>query len=231
VDNLLNQIGPCPGYLRFQTAWLRLGLPLTQCPEEEEWWQIIDEKIESEYKAPSPSELLEIFPEALPAIRKNKRELYERYKILEPALGKLFDMFLEGIHKDTKLPEQDRKFWIMFCQNEFYYNPLKKIKKQIAALEHLLRINEWKRKGTAFGEINDAAIARAKQHPLTNFVTPNRAGFILCPFIQEKTPSLKIYPDNRWYCFGACGEGGDVIDFIRKLRNLNFIEAIKFLNQ
>ncbi len=56
--------------------------------------------------------------------------------------------------------------------------------------------------------------------------TPNRAGFITCPFHNEKTASLKIYPDNRgWYCYG-CGAGGDVIDFVKRLFDLNYNQAI-----
>lgn len=51
----------------------------------------------------------------------------------------------------------------------------------------------------------------------------------LCPFHSEKTPSCTVYPDSdSFYCFG-CGAGGDVITFIRKIENLEYIEAIKFL--
>lgn len=51
----------------------------------------------------------------------------------------------------------------------------------------------------------------------------------LCPFHSEKTPSLTVYPENQsFYCFG-CGVGGDVITFIRKIENLDYIEALRFL--
>ncbi len=51
----------------------------------------------------------------------------------------------------------------------------------------------------------------------------------LCPFHSEKTPSFNIYPENgSFYCFG-CGVGGDVITFIMKIENLDYIEAVKFL--
>lgn len=53
----------------------------------------------------------------------------------------------------------------------------------------------------------------------------------LCPFHGEKTPSFNIYPENgSFYCFG-CGAGGDVITFIRKIENLDYIDAVKFLAQ
>ena len=53
----------------------------------------------------------------------------------------------------------------------------------------------------------------------------------LCPFHSEKSPSFNIYPDNgSFYCFG-CGAGGDVITFVRRIENLDYMEAIRFLAQ
>ena len=53
----------------------------------------------------------------------------------------------------------------------------------------------------------------------------------LCPFHNEKTGSFNLYPENgSFYCFG-CGAGGDVITFIRRIENLDYIEAVKFLAQ
>lgn len=51
----------------------------------------------------------------------------------------------------------------------------------------------------------------------------------LCPFHDEKTPSFHVTPARGYYhCFG-CGEGGDVIDFIRKINNVSFTEAVEYL--
>ena len=51
----------------------------------------------------------------------------------------------------------------------------------------------------------------------------------LCPFHNEKTPSFTVYPETAsYYCFG-CGAGGEVINFIRNIENLDFTEAIKLL--
>ena len=53
----------------------------------------------------------------------------------------------------------------------------------------------------------------------------------LCPFHSEKSPSFTVYPENQsFYCFG-CGAGGDVITFIRRIENLEYVEAVKFLAQ
>lgn len=58
--------------------------------------------------------------------------------------------------------------------------------------------------------------------------TPNRAGFICCPFHHEKTPSLKL-SEHRWHCFG-CGAGGSVIDFVSQLLGLDPLAAVERLN-
>lgn len=53
----------------------------------------------------------------------------------------------------------------------------------------------------------------------------------LCPFHSEKTPSFTVYPDSQsFYCFG-CGAGGDVVTFVKKIENLDYIEAVKSLAQ
>ena len=43
----------------------------------------------------------------------------------------------------------------------------------------------------------------------------------LCPLHQKRTPSFYVYTDTqRWRCYGACAEGGDVVDLIQLLRHL-----------
>lgn len=51
----------------------------------------------------------------------------------------------------------------------------------------------------------------------------------LCPFHIEKTPSFHVNEKKGIYhCFG-CGVGGDVISFIMKYYNIEFLEAIEML--
>lgn len=59
---------------------------------------------------------------------------------------------------------------------------------------------------------------------------PNRAGKVLCPFHRETHPSLQLYPDGTFYCFGAqCKKGGTIFDFAARLwstgtRERDFLE-------
>ncbi len=47
----------------------------------------------------------------------------------------------------------------------------------------------------------------------------------LCPFHNEKTPSFVVSEEKQIFtCFG-CGATGDVIEFVKKLNNLDFREA------
>lgn len=51
----------------------------------------------------------------------------------------------------------------------------------------------------------------------------------LCPFHNEKTGSFIVSPSrNTYHCFG-CGDHGDGIDFVMKLDNRTYPEAIEYL--
>ena len=59
----------------------------------------------------------------------------------------------------------------------------------------------------------------------------NRNGFASCIFHEEKTASLKIFPDNRgWHCFG-CNAGGSVIDFVERFFGVGFRDAIRIIDR
>ena len=67
---------------------------------------------------------------------------------------------------------------------------------------------------------------------ISTYVTLKRRGATLvglCPFHNEKTPSFTVYPATQsFYCFG-CGAGGDAITFVKKIENLDYLDAVKTL--
>ena len=58
-------------------------------------------------------------------------------------------------------------------------------------------------------------------------VEVNHYGMALCPFHNDRHPSLYV-ADDHYHCF-ACGEHGDVIDFAAKLFGLPLYEAAQRL--
>lgn len=69
---------------------------------------------------------------------------------------------------------------------------------------------------------------------ISTYVTLKKRGNTyvgLCPFHNEKTPSFTVYPDTRsFYCFG-CGAAGDAVNFVKKIENLDYLDAVKTLAQ
>ncbi|HEU0127876.1 MAG TPA: DNA primase, partial [Pseudonocardiaceae bacterium] len=88
------------------------------------------------------------------------------------------------------------------------------------------------------GRIRDADIAAVRERNridevIGEYVALRRAGAGslkgLCPFHDEKTPSLSVRPSHgTFHCFG-CAQGGSVIDFVMKIDHLGFVEAVERL--
>jgi DNA primase len=88
------------------------------------------------------------------------------------------------------------------------------------------------------GRIRDSDIARVRElnridEVIGEYVALRRAGAGalkgLCPFHDEKTPSLNVRPTHgTFHCFG-CGKGGDVIAFVMEVEHLSFVEAVQRL--
>ncbi|WP_163194295.1 DNA primase [Clostridium thermarum] len=85
--------------------------------------------------------------------------------------------------------------------------------------------------------ISDEIIQRVKEESdvvdvISEVVKLKRAGrnyMGLCPFHREKSPSFSVSVDKQIYkCFG-CGESGNVFTFVMKNRNIDFVEAVKYL--
>ncbi|MEW6747817.1 MAG: CHC2 zinc finger domain-containing protein [Planctomycetota bacterium] len=54
--------------------------------------------------------------------------------------------------------------------------------------------------------------------------------FGLCPFHEDREPSLVITPSkNLWHCLGACQAGGSVIDWVMRAEGVSFRHAVELL--
>lgn len=88
---------------------------------------------------------------------------------------------------------------------------------------------------TDSGQFTDEDIAQAKAVPLEQFYDGDKLRKMggklwgKCEFHAEKTASFAIYLNqNSWWCY-ACSTGGDVIAYVMKKQNLDFVQAVKLI--
>lgn len=188
--------------------------------------QSVDKSTEHAFRHPTMEELIIIFPEAKGILEENLLNLKGELEDLkatgkEKLEKKLNDMWLDPAAFDKKTSGE--------LAIEFYNARVQSIEKEIRNIE--FRLSVWPGKNRKFdpGKITQGDIEAAKQYPITDFIKPNSSGFVICPFHNERTASLKIYKEsNRFHCYG-CALGGDVVDFVMKKYDLDFIEAVKML--
>lgn len=114
----------------------------------------------------------------------------------------------------------------------FLGEDLKEIKKEIKNLYYAL--NPFPKKEVKEGQLTEDEIKRARGRDFKELVeregfVVNRAGFIRCPFHDERNPSFYISKSNRGICYG-CLWSGDIIDFIKDYKKVDFKQAVKYLN-
>ena len=71
---------------------------------------------------------------------------------------------------------------------------------------------------------------------ISGYIDLKRTGLIhkaWCPFHHEtRAPSFVVFSDSqRWQCFGACNQGGDVFDFVMRQEAWDFNTALRELGQ
>ncbi len=64
---------------------------------------------------------------------------------------------------------------------------------------------------------------------VTTVKKQGRTFMAVCPFHQEKTPSMSLdAAQGLYHCFG-CGAGGDIFKFVQETHGLRFPEALELL--
>ncbi len=147
------------------------------------------------------------------------------------------DELLTLIANHTKVDSIGRYFWSSFTFHEFseYYVIQKWLDywlllwRKIHGQGQTVDFSRFK------NHIDDTIIAQAKLEPIEHHYDGRlrKVGtrFVgLCPFHEERTPSFTIYTkDNTYHCFG-CSAHGDVISFIQKTKELDFLETVRYLH-
>jgi len=65
----------------------------------------------------------------------------------------------------------------------------------------------------------------------THLTKKGKSHIGLCPFHDDKNPSLSVDQEKGLYnCFG-CGESGDVFDLVKKVKGFSFTESLAFLKE
>ncbi len=171
-------------------------------------------------------ELLNIFPELQTDIIPTKMdELAEGRIDITNEIKKTLQYYNLRFPKD---------FWFLriWIKNTLV-KELLLLEKQIGYFEHLKFLASHKKISFDF---SDKSRKEALLYPIQNIISnqtkirkSGRNLIATCPLHQEKTPSFYIYLNtNSFYCFG-CNHGGDSITLVKKMLNLSFPEAIKYL--
>ena len=172
-------------------------------------------------------ELLEIFPGNKGVVEKKLRGEISQYNedLIEAAeIRRDTNSIIETLAR----PQNDE--WWKCVAYEFFIKPLEKdrekmIKKNYFELSLLKRKVDTEK---AEGKIGPIEIERAKSVPIATFIEIGRDKKALCIFHNDHVPSLHVYPNNRFFCF-VCGQSGDSVDIVMKLRGIGFLEAVKSL--
>ena len=182
------------------------------------------------YQHPNDSELLEIFPEARKMVRGFYKKAKEEYEETEAVLQAGYAHQLKQIEHKWAGKEEEKFYGKSFdrklAYKILYEWALDPLKQRLDACKRMVDRVTYKRTADA-GLAGPEQIDRAKRYPIGELIRTTR-GFVLCPFHNERTASLRVFPDNHFHCFG-CGAHGDSIEFVRKQNNIGFWDAVTYL--
>ena len=176
------------------------------------------------------NQLAEIFPEAKNILIKKYKDLIAQHKIQLDSLLEVNRIVRNKLVESTNKGHYDWYAGILEESESIKASILRGLKR----VEFGLGILQTKIDPKELpGNIGPAEIERAKQRQIQDFYSSKlrKQGKLLCglcPIHNERTASFFIYPNNTWYCQGGCG-GGDVIAYVMRTQNLQFIPTIKML--
>lgn len=180
---------------------------------------------------PSQAELLTVYPEGLSIVKRIIRDTKQEIDRVNSENMPHFEAALDRIYfhggEDWQI-----EVWVMLAKFWYLDQHIEPLQKKLTQNERILRLHEIRvHTKDSPDEVNELTIRNAKLVEMSEVVSekPNHAGFVRCPFHNEKTASCKIHK-HRYHCFG-CGADGDVIDWLTKTQGLSFLEAVRQLNR
>jgi len=160
-------------------------------------------------------EWLEIFPEAVLYLEDDLNFQFEKYDKQVKEMKLQIDMV-------EKFVSPESRWFHELVMNHFIEADIKQTEKRIKEIDQYLR------KDVPTNWITDQDIERAKEYPFNQLIE-FKHDFAICPFHNEKTPSLHWNKKNNTiHCFG-CSKNWDTIQFLRETEGLDFISSVKYL--
>lgn len=186
-------------------------------------------EIEKDWRKSTPRfterELLEMFPEAKNIIEEKIKELEE-----------IRDIQIKNVKEKLKIVKHNKtdSFSKWFVREFVKISDGEDLIKTENDISRLKRIISTSPNKFPKNWITEKQIQQAMETPIETLIDQplrkmGKTLVGLCPLHNEKHPSFYIYPEtNSCWCFGCC-QGGNVINFIRLLKNCSFQEAVKYL--
>lgn len=204
-------------------------------------------------KNPTFHQLIEIFPTAKQAA---KRAIRERLKIIKLEINRIYEIkenvwaeYLKVLdimerselkkiiedEADQKVKELETErtrlsYQLKFLTKEIKKETAEKEKKRLAKKGLEPKVVEKEEIEENYHGVEESLVAQAKEVPIETFLKFNRAGKAKCFLHDDRTPSLHLYRrQNKLHCF-SCKFHGTVVDVVMKLQGLDFVDAVKYLN-
>lgn len=221
-----------------ETLWPSRDAPLPPISDEEfaEFEYLLKEEQawKDSQKNYSFRELMQIFPEAITAARRGLKARLKTYKEKLRKVGDYEQDYYDNVI--SQAPWQEREALQEQSNKDFEEVRKKwtsKIKTIMFNLSHLDEL-QGKIQPKKMGGATEEEIARAKEISILNFYDGKLQkhgdkAVGICPFHNERTGSFHVYlSQNTWWCYG-CQAGGSVVDFIMRMHNIDFLQAVKQL--
>ena len=173
------------------------------------------------------AQLIDTFPEAIPAARRANKA---RIKELNRSISSLSDFRELWSNDINKIHFSLQPAYIEYLDDlvgRLHTGYEKEIKKCEYQLEYLKNYGKPVPEEKMRNDITPERVARAKEFPITELLDVKR-GTTLCLWHDDHRPSMKVYPDNHVYCF-SCARNADAIDVYMALNGVGFREAVRAL--